>query len=135
MHEKFMHVDGWLGGCPGGFRASHGVGAAYHEAAQYDRVSRYYGHQEVITGIAKLHNPKGYASCSWDTTLMIWNHHTVDDALARQHQKHLKCHEDFLNPRAGRHVSEFEKKYPKFIPNSLNVRLHCLTCLQMLEDV
>lgn len=83
---------------------------------------RYYGHQELVTGIATLHNPKGYASCSWDTTVNIWHKHTVDEALARQHQKLLKCHEDFLNPRADKAISEFEKKFPKFIPASLNVR-------------
>ena len=85
---------------------------------------RYSGHTELVTSVVPLCTPKGYASCSWDKSVVVWHGHVVDPATARHHSKLLHCPQDFFNELHGstKTISEFEKKNPKFIPASLNVR-------------
>lgn len=89
---------------------------------------RYSGHTELVTSIVPLRNPAGYASCSWDKSVSIWHGHIVDAATDRHHSKLLHCPQDFFDELHGSTptISEFEKKNPKFIPASLNVRTWAL---------
>lgn len=84
--------------------------------------ARYSGHTELVTSVVPLCTPKGYASCSWDKSVVVWHGHIVDPATARHHSKLLHCPQDFFNELHGSNktISEFEKKNPKFIPASLN---------------
>lgn len=85
---------------------------------------RYLGHTELVTAVVPVRNPKGYASCSWDKSVSLWNGYELDPITARHHSKLLQCPQDFFNELHGstKTMSEFEKKNPKFIPASLNVR-------------